>query len=582
MRGGKLGMLGLVVALLLSLVGIAGAQVDDSGESLEQQAFTDTAGSVFRGAIDELAARGITRGCNPPANTRYCPDDPVTRGQMAIFIVRGFDLPATSTDFFFDDNGKVYEDAVNRLAAAGLTQGCGSGRYCGDETISRGEMAAFLSRAKNLPNSTTDHFVDDNTSIFEPGINKVADARITLGCNPPANTNFCPNDNVTRGQMAGFIIRALGGGVTPPGPGPNPPPPTPVPQGFCDDVTVVTKNDCNALLSFYQATGGSGWTNNTGWAVSKNPCNWFGVNCVGNRVSSIVLEQTPNDPGNNLVGSIPGSIGNLTGLVTLDLSSNELSGGIPTNIGRLKKLTALDLSGNLLTGSIPGQIGGLTALSVELDLHSNQLSGSLPSSLTNLNAVQILDLGSNNLSGPIEVIGGMPALRQIDLRENSFGGAVLGVIGGLQFLNRLDLSVNNFTGVQTGLGDAPTLDDIDLSENNLGAFSNAFAQIATLTELDLSLNQMAGQIPDGIVNLGLLSSLDISNNQLNDTDIPLFRIRGAGLEELLLFGNPCLQTNDLANYNYIITRDPAWTNCNMPAPTTTTTMAALAEPPAGG
>ncbi len=93
MRGGKLGLLGLVVALFLSIMPVAGAQVaDDSGESIEQQAFTDTAGSVFRGAIDELAARGITFGCNPPANTRFCPDNPVTRGQMAIFIVRAFNL----------------------------------------------------------------------------------------------------------------------------------------------------------------------------------------------------------------------------------------------------------------------------------------------------------------------------------------------------------------------------------------------------------------------------------------------------------------------------------------------------------
>jgi len=184
--------------------------------------FTDDNDSVFEGAIEAIAAEGITLGCNPPANTRYCPDDQVTRGQMAIFIVRGYDLPATTFNFFTDDNGKVYEDAANRLAQAGLTQGCAPNLYCGDDTITRGEMAAFLSRAENLPDSITDHFVDDNSSIFEPGINKVADARITLGCNPSANTNFCPNDNVTRGQMAGFLTRALG--LTPIRP-PTPPPP---------------------------------------------------------------------------------------------------------------------------------------------------------------------------------------------------------------------------------------------------------------------------------------------------------------------------------------------------------------------
>jgi hypothetical protein len=197
------------VLLSATVAGAAGTFIDDDGH-------------VFEGAIEAIAAEGITRGCNPPADDRYCPEDQVTRGQMAIFIVRAYDLPATSGDFFNDDSGKVYEDAANRLAQAGLTQGCAPSRYCGDDTITRGEMAAFLSRAENLPDSATDHFVDDNTSIFEPGINKVADARITLGCNPPANTNFCPNDNVTRGQMAGFLTRALG--LTPIRP-PAPPPP---------------------------------------------------------------------------------------------------------------------------------------------------------------------------------------------------------------------------------------------------------------------------------------------------------------------------------------------------------------------
>jgi len=552
-------MLGLVVALLLSIMPVAGAQVaDDSGESVDLQAFTDTANSVFRNAIDELAARGITRGCNPPANTLFCPDDPVTRGQMAIFIVRGFDLGPATVDYFDDDAGKVYEDAANRLAEAGLSQGCCPRRYCVDNNISRGEMAAFLTRTLRLPAASRDFFVDDNNSIFENGINRVAQAGITLGCNPPANTNFCPNDNVTRGQMAAFIIRALGGGVTPP-PG----------SAFCDSVTTVVKGDCQALIALYNATGGPQWTTRTGWGVNTNPCNWFGVGCQGNRVTSIVLEQTPNDPGNNLVGSLPSALGNLTALRTLDLASNELDGSsIPATLGNLSNLTGLDLSGNGLSGNIPSTLGSLTNLSVELDLHANNLSGGLPATLTNLNALRILDLGTNALSGPITVLGGMPQLRQIDLRENQFGGGVPGSLGSLPFLNRLDLSVNRFTGVQAGLGNAPVLDDIDLSNNRLGGFSAVFTQIFSLTELDLSFNLMTGEIPKAIINLPDLEALDISNNRLTDHDIPNFRVRGPELAELLLRGGPlqCLQTGSSALYDYIKARDPLWNNCGFPRP----------------
>lgn len=564
MRGGKLGLLGLVVALFLSIMPVAGAQVaDDSGESIELQAFTDTAGSVFQGAIDELAARGITLGCNPPANTRFCPDNPVTRGQMAIFIVRGFDLGPASSDYFDDDAGKVYEDAANRLAEAGLTQGCGPRRYCGDNNITRGEMAAFLTRALRLPATSTDFFVDDNNSIFENGINRVAQAGITFGCNPPANTNFCPTANVTRGQMAAFIIRALGGGVTPP-----PPPPS---GAFCDSVTTVVKGDCQALMALFNSTGGPQWTTHTGWGVNTNPCTWFGVGCnlATKRVTSLVLEQTPMDPGNNLVGSLPSALGNLTGLVTLDLASNDITGAIPSTIGRLKQLTALDLSGNLIDGTIPAAIGGLTSLTVELDLHANQLSGSLPPELTNLNALRILDLGTNALGGSIAVLGGMPALRQIDLRENQFSGGVPGSLGNnLPFLNRLDLSFNRFAGVQAGFGNAPVLDDVDLSNNRLGGgFSLEFTGIFTLTELDLSFNLMTGEIPNAIITLPELSSLDVSNNRLNDLDIPNFRVRGPDLEELLLNGAlQCLQTGSTALYDYVKARDPLWDNCGTGRP----------------
>ena len=79
-----------------------------------------------------------------------------------------------------------------------------------DDTIDRGQMAALLVRALELPGSSTDHFVDDDTSIFQTEINALAESGITRGCNPPDNDRFCPSLVITRGQMAAFLMRASG------------------------------------------------------------------------------------------------------------------------------------------------------------------------------------------------------------------------------------------------------------------------------------------------------------------------------------------------------------------------------------
>jgi hypothetical protein len=174
--------------------------------------FTDDNGSTFEGDIDAIAKANITRGCNPPINDRYCPDDRVTRGQMAAFLRRALNLPDADIDYFDDDNGSTFEADINALAEAGVTRGCNppaNGRYCPDDSVDRGQMAAFLRRAKNLPDVGTDYFVDDDLSTFHGDINAIAEDGITFGCNPPSNDRYCPNDAVTRGQMAAFIRRAL-------------------------------------------------------------------------------------------------------------------------------------------------------------------------------------------------------------------------------------------------------------------------------------------------------------------------------------------------------------------------------------
>lgn len=170
--------------------------------------FDDDDGSIFEADIEWLAAADITRGCG----TRlFCPTSNVTRGQMAAFLTRALDLPAATGDYFADDESNIFEDSINRLAESGITRGCSATGFCPNSSVTRGQMAAFLVRAMGYTDDNGgDLFEDDDTSIFEADIDRLATAGVTRGCNPPDNTNFCPNGYVTRGQMAAFLHRAMG------------------------------------------------------------------------------------------------------------------------------------------------------------------------------------------------------------------------------------------------------------------------------------------------------------------------------------------------------------------------------------
>ena len=182
-----------------------------TGTACDDPRFADVPTThLFFADVEWLAAEGITLGCNPPANTNFCPDAKVTRGQMAAFLDRALDLPS-GPDAFVDDGASVFEANINALAAAGITKGCNppdNDRFCPDALVSRGQMAAFLNRALDLPAGVGDSFVDDNDSIFENDIDALAASGITKGCNPPVNDKFCPVASVTRGQMAAFLHRA--------------------------------------------------------------------------------------------------------------------------------------------------------------------------------------------------------------------------------------------------------------------------------------------------------------------------------------------------------------------------------------
>lgn len=186
----------------------------NAGAALSSLRFVDISGSVFYDSILWMEEAGITAGCNPPTNDRFCPNDVVTRGQMAAFLVRALGYTdAGAGDLFSDDNDSVFEFDIDKLGTAGVTLGCNppdNDLYCPSRQVTRGQMAAFLVRALGYTDDGGGNlFVDDNLSIFQSDIDKLGTAGVTVGCNPPANDRFCPDDVVTRGQMAAFLQRAL-------------------------------------------------------------------------------------------------------------------------------------------------------------------------------------------------------------------------------------------------------------------------------------------------------------------------------------------------------------------------------------
>jgi hypothetical protein len=172
------------------------------------------AGAPFYTEIGKLSARAVTLGCG---SGNYCPDAPVTREQMAAFIIRALGLPnppQPATQRFADvPSSNPFYAFIEQMALRQITLGCGGGNYCPTQNVTREQIAAFLIRALHAPGyvpppPATQRFADvPSTNPFYAHIEEMAVRQITLGC---GGGNYCPSAFVTRGQMAAFLVRAFG------------------------------------------------------------------------------------------------------------------------------------------------------------------------------------------------------------------------------------------------------------------------------------------------------------------------------------------------------------------------------------
>ena len=166
--------------------------------------------------VENIVRKGITAGCGNGQS--YCPANPVTRAQMAVFLLKSkygaayVPPPATGTVFFDVPAANPFAPWIEQLATEAITGGCGNGNYCPSGSVTRAQMAAFLLKSKYGPNlvppAATGVFADvPVTHPFATWIELLADDEITGGCGGP---NYCPSNPVTRGQMAVFLTKTFG------------------------------------------------------------------------------------------------------------------------------------------------------------------------------------------------------------------------------------------------------------------------------------------------------------------------------------------------------------------------------------
>ncbi|KAF8012054.1 hypothetical protein BT93_I0243 [Corymbia citriodora subsp. variegata] len=272
------------------------------------------------------------------------------------------------------------------------------------------------------------------------------------------------------------------------------------------------------------------------------------ISCIIGKKMSLLMQISLS--GNNLSGEIPNSLCMSNELSFLDLSKNQLFGRLPQCWRKSQAaLEWIALVDNKLNGHIPNSLCHLKQLEV-LDLHENGLNGVLPNCLLKLDLV-ILDLSDNQFTGRIPGFGNPRSFEIIDLGRNYFTGDIPLQLCHLADLQYLSLNHNNLSGgiprcfnnfsrmwanstlyfrsikgyskmvdikgiSREFTSTFPYLFSIDLSSNELnGQIPEGLTMLSRLQNLNLSHNKLIGKMPSNIGNLRGLESLDLSNNMLS-------------------------------------------------------------------
>ncbi|KAL2501156.1 putative LRR receptor-like serine/threonine-protein kinase [Forsythia ovata] len=250
------------------------------------------------------------------------------------------------------------------------------------------------------------------------------------------------------------------------------------------------------------------------WSVSTPVCVWIGVTCGlrHQRVTALDISSM------NLGGNIPSQLGNLSFLVSINLSINYFYGSLPRELIQLRRLQIIDFRFNSFSGQISSWFGFLQNLQI-LNLRNNSFTGFIPSSLSNISTLQDLDLSFNPLQGKIpEEIGNLHNLKTLKLQYNRLTGLIPSTIFNISTLENLAFTGNNLSGnlpVDTCRG-LPRIKGLSLSLNELdGEIPSNISECSQLQFLSLSFNKFRGSIPSEIGRIRTLQILYLGSNDLS-------------------------------------------------------------------
>lgn len=304
--------------------------------------------------------------------------------------------------------------------------------------------------------------------------------------------------------------------------------------------------DIQCTATFYFATNGTLWGNNTNWVQSAIPeCTWYGVYCnqnsqvinltlrtsyplcidlqilLSNLLKRLTMSSTTflfhAKAANNVVGTLPNEISTLYMLDRLELYDNNVSGTFPDGLQNVSQLQVLDVEFNQISGMAFNPIILSLSNLRQLFLSSNLLTGMIPSNIFETVFPFVTDLwfANNAIMGPLPTtFGSTPKLRTWIAYGNQLDGEIPASIGNITDLTNLQLYRNMFDkAIPTQIYGLTQLSVLRLDQNFLtGTIDSSIGQLRQLTDLRIGNNFIEGTIPETIQQLQNLSYLVISNN----------------------------------------------------------------------